>query len=152
MIKNNKGITLIALMITIIILLIISSVVITSSLQGVNETQSNKAESELNMVQHAIVERYTKYKLTKDEDLFVGTAIENSSSLPALQDSKTWKVTSFDNNSKKYYYLKMTDLNSLGLDNDNIDTTNNLNDNLFIVNYSSGEVYSYKNNQYKSFD
>lgn len=153
MIKNNNGITLIALIITIIILLIISAVVIKGSMQGINETQSNKSESELKMVQHSIVERYTKYKLTKDEELLVGDSIENSSALPTLSDGNTWKITSFDDNSKKYYNLKIGDLDKLGLNNDNLDTTNgNANDNLYIVNYYSGEVYSYKNKLYKSFE
>ena len=65
--KKNNGITLVALVITIIVLIIIASISITGILQDTDETKDNVAISELGMVQHAILERKTKAQLTKEE-------------------------------------------------------------------------------------
>ena len=66
-VSNNKGITLIALVITIVVLLILASIGIGGAITGVDESTDQKLKSELKMVQHAVLQRYTKYSLTKDE-------------------------------------------------------------------------------------
>ena len=76
MLRDNKGVTLIALTITIIILLIIAAVTIGGGNESIKMTRSNKLLAELDMVQHACLERYAEYKLTKDENLLVGTVVE----------------------------------------------------------------------------
>ncbi len=65
-IRENKGITLVSLTITIILLLIISGISITGTVLSIKETTENKQISEINMIQHAILERYTKSQLTKE--------------------------------------------------------------------------------------
>ena len=78
MLRDNKGITLIALTITIIVLLIIAGITISGGRESVKMSQSNKLLAELDMVQHACLERYAEYKLTKNENLLIGTQIEYS--------------------------------------------------------------------------
>ena len=130
MIKSkNKGITLIALVITIIVLLIIAGITITGSITGVDEANTNKLLTELDMVQHAVLERYTKYSLTKDEDLLVGT---QTSSLPSIGDNN-WQIQSPSKPYEYYYTLVPEDLNMLGITNT---------EDTYIVNYSTGEVYN----------
>ena len=73
--KTNAGITLIALIITIIVLLIIAGITIGGGNVSIKMSKSNKLLAELDMVQHACLERYTEYKLTKNEDLLVGTVV-----------------------------------------------------------------------------
>lgn len=127
--SENKGITLIALTITIVILLIIAGITITGSITGVDESKTNKLLTELDMVQHAVLERYTKYSLTKDEDLLVGT---QTSSLPSIGDNN-WQIQSPSKPYEYYYTLVPEDLNMLGITNT---------EDTYIVNYSTGEVYN----------
>lgn len=79
MLRDNKGVTLIALTITIIVLLILAAITIGGGKESIKMTKSNKLIAELDMVQHACLERYTEYKLTKDSTLLVGTPIDYSS-------------------------------------------------------------------------
>ena len=71
--RNNKGVTLVSLVVTIIVLLIIASISIVGGIQGADTAADNKLLTELDMVQHAVLQRYTKYSLTKDKELLVGT-------------------------------------------------------------------------------
>ena len=131
-VKNQKGITLISLVITIIVLLIIAGI----SLQGVKvdkkETENNKLKTELDMVQHAVLERYTKYSLTKDTDLLVGTKIDNIQEKSAEVD---WKIKTPEASKpeEKYYELTPQELSALGLKNS---------EDTYIVNYKTGEVFN----------
>lgn len=138
MLKENRGITIISLVVTIIVLLILAGVTVNGVIQGIDETEENKLLSELSMVQHAISERYTKYKLTKDKDILVGTRIQTST-LEDVPNTIIWKVTQFDetnNPEKEYYRISNADLKKLGLSSN--DATNSS----YIINYSTGEVYN----------
>lgn len=141
---KERGITLIALTVTIVILLIISSITITGAIKGVDETQENKVSTEMKMVQHAILERYTKYKLTKDENLLVGTVVSNAN-LPSLSEGNSWQATGSDESNQQYYELNKSDLQKLGLEPGKITNTSK-----YIVNYSTGEVYDSINQKYLS--
>ena len=147
---KEKGITLIALTITIIVLLIIASVSLGGAFKGVDEAHENKSESELKMVQHAILERYTKYKLTKDSTLLVGT-VKNDAYLNELKlkDNEQWGRQINNSNdvdiSQKYYELNKSNLENLGLESGTASMTYT-----YIVNYSTGEVYDTKNKEYLS--
>lgn len=125
-IKENKGITLIALVITIIVLLILAGVALGSGGDSIKTAKSNSAIVQLDMVQHAILERNSQYKLTKNESTLVGTkvAIEEVENI-ASQIEVTLKAT--DN----YYRLEVEDLKKLGI-TEETDT--------YIVNYETGEV------------
>ena len=50
--RKNKGITLVALVTTIVVLLIISGVSITGTIRGKDETEESLQFSELNMVNY----------------------------------------------------------------------------------------------------
>ena len=126
MIKANKGITLVALVITIVVLLILASVTIYSGTSATKMAQSNTLMVELDMVQHAILERYSEYSLTQNENILVGTEIEYSE-VNEIADSigVTLKAT------EGYYQLEPSELSDLGI-SDAVDT--------YIVNYQTGEV------------
>ncbi len=127
--RNNKGVTLVSLVVTIIVLLIIASISIVGGIQGADTAADNKLLTELDMVQHAVLQRYTKYSLTKDKDLLVGTKVN---SLPNPTEI-TWQVKNPQNDEEKYYELGSSELTNLGITNSK-DT--------YIVNYSTGEVYN----------
>ena len=64
--RKNKGITMVALVITIIILLILAGISVTGVIRGIDETNESTQISQLEMVQHALLERKTKADLTKE--------------------------------------------------------------------------------------
>ena len=65
-IGNQKGVTLIVLVITIIVLIIIAGISIGTGISGMKQAKENKLLTELGMVNHAALERYTKVSLTKE--------------------------------------------------------------------------------------
>lgn len=142
--KNNKGITLIALIITIVVLLIIAGISISGGITGIEEANDNRTMTELEKVQHAITQRYSKFELTKDTSLIVGTKIDDLPTIPTPTGetkAPTWKVfqvtsgaTVSTHPERKYYRLSKSDLENLGL-------TGNENGSSYIVNYYSGEIF-----------
>ena len=63
---NEKGITLISLIITIIITIIISGVTITASLQNFNQTNKDKEQAELVIIGNAMLQTKVKYEIAKE--------------------------------------------------------------------------------------
>ena len=124
-IKTQKGITLVSLIITIIILLIISSIGINFGINGINSTKDSKLEAELNMVQHAILEQYTKYKTTKDMVYLVGNKVSEEQLRQITEELEITLVNIPDTYSNK------ASLNKIGIRETNDE---------YIVNYISGEV------------
>ena len=60
--KNRSGITLIALVITIVVLFIILSITLNYGLSELHDVSNKKTESELGIVQEAIMQRYALVK------------------------------------------------------------------------------------------
>lgn len=127
--RKNRGITLVSLVITIILLLIISGISITGTLRGHEETEEASEISELNMIQHAILERYTKSQLTK-EDL-PGTEIDKVEVEGIIKEINSESRENIELKGTKYKQLSKTDLEKLGITKE---------DDTFIVNYKTGEV------------
>lgn len=151
--KMNKeaGITLIALIITIIVLTIIASVATYSGVDALRQSKEETQLAEVGMVQQAILENYTKYKMVKNEKYIVGTAITNygevenivkeinnkaSKNIYLKVPSKYYEYLNeptSDKFDKSYYYyeLNKNDLETLGIKQE---------EDTFIVNYVTGEV------------
>lgn len=126
MLKENKGITLIALIITIIVLIIIAAIGVRAGRESIRVSKDNRLLTELDMVQHAVFERYSKYKLINDKSYLVGTQITYSE---AKSTADKMKVVLPENLA--YYKLTPTDLKSLGLEQSEY---------VYIVNYANGIV------------
>lgn len=131
--KSNKGITLITLVITMIILLILGGISLTVGNNMIEETQDKKLVSELNMVQHAILEQYAKYQTTKDTSYIkVGNRMELADVKDIARNIGIELVNIPDNYSNKdYYKLDKLSLLKMGIENTEDE---------YIVNYISGEV------------
>ena len=134
-IRKNEGITLVTLVVTVVLLLIISGISITGTLRGHKETEEASQISELNMIQHAILERYTKAQLTKETlpgtkmnisevQKIIDEINDNSGENINLKDLKDLK-------GAEYKQLSTADLENLGVTKE---------DDTFIVNYKTGEV------------
>lgn len=128
-IRKNRGITLVALIITIVILSIISGISITGTLRGRKEAEESSQISELNMVQHAILERYTKAQLTKEA--LPGRIIEKSEVQLIINEINTSSGENINLKGTEYKQLDKTDLTDLGITGET---------DIFIVNYKTGEV------------
>ncbi|MBR3249776.1 MAG: hypothetical protein IKF83_03650 [Clostridia bacterium] len=130
MLKENKGITLIALIITIIVLIIIGAIGVKAGRDSIRASKDNRLWTELDMVQHAIMERYTKYKLTNEQQALVGT-IKEYSEVKNIADEM--KVTLPE--QLTYYELRREELKNLGLEESEYE---------YIVNYDNGIVINSK--------
>lgn len=130
-IRKNNGITLVALVITIIVLIIIASISITGILQDTDETKDNVAISELGMVQHAILERKTKAQLTKEE--LPGQSVTSTQLQQVIDEikAKSGTTITLEGNAEDYKLLDDEALQDLGIENYKSE---------YIVNYSTGEV------------
>ena len=128
--NSTNGITLISLVITIIVLLIISGISKTGTIRGKDEAEASSQLSELNMVQHAILERYTKAQITNET--LPGTTMVISDVQLILDDinSRTGGNIQLKGKDADYKKLEQSDLEKLGITGK--DT--------YIVNYSTGEV------------
>lgn len=143
--KNNKGITLVALVITIIVLMIIAGVSIGASagIKGnIKTAKNNIAITELSEVQHAILEAYIKYKQTGNDAYLVGkklTYAQADTYLNELSTQISLKQENYDSleniSKEKYYYeLSASELKSIGIQNT---------EDVYIANYETGEVFNY---------
>lgn len=128
-IRKSKGITLVSLVITIILLLIISGVSITGALRGHEEAKEASQISELNMIQHSILEKYTKSQLTKEE--LPGTEIDKDKVEKIIEDINNESGEEIELKGTMYKQLSKNDLEKLGITKE---------DDTFIVNYKTGEV------------
>lgn len=133
--NNQKGITLIALCVMIIIILIIASVTTYTGINSLQEAKEERLTNELKMVQHAVLETYTKYKTIKNEEYLVGSPIASVSDIPKeYQERLNHKETAFLGaaiKEEKYYLLDVEAMEKLGITNAHFK---------YIVNYNSGEV------------
>lgn len=152
--KNENGITLSALVITIIVIFILASISINYGVDTLNESKAKTLEASLEMVEQAVAEQYVKatelnllnVKTTSDKPAtFVGTIIK-ANDLPQIAGSDSivfqkkeelaGKTNADITYAESYYRLTPTDLEKLKIESD--DNTKYT----YIVNYSTGEVYN----------
>ena len=132
--RNNKGITLIALVITIVVLLIIASISIIGGIEGAKTAAENKLLTELDMVQHAALQRYTKAQMTKED--VPGNTIEDINDVKEKVNDINNKISDgnkiyLKGRADEYKKLDKDALKELGITNTEDE---------YIVNYSTGEV------------
>ena len=123
---------MIALIITIIVLLIIASISIGSALNSHETAAKNKLLTEVGMVQHAALERYTKQVTIGNED-FPGEEYTSKSEIEADIDKikNDSKLSEILNNTtpEDYYFLDKNALKNLGV---------TVTEDSYIINYKLG--------------
>ena len=133
--KENKGITLIALTITIIVTIILSSIIFTTvkkSNTTVKQARISTKIYELQQVQQVVIENYIKYKQIGNEEYLVGTKCNSQDVLNAYMEELGIE---FKSTYEDYYILDSNDkLKKLGIENS---------EDYYIVNYKTGEVFNY---------
>lgn len=133
--KNQKGVTLIALVVMIIIILVIATITTYSGVNTLQDSKEKKLIVELEMVQHAALEIYTKYKTVGIESYIVGEELTKEQ-IPTIYfnflNSTAFLTTA--KKDEKYYLLNEEVLEEIGITNSS---------HTYIVNYGSGEVMNY---------
>lgn len=143
--KNEKGITLVTLVITIVVLSIITSITIASGLDAKKNTKDTKSavlKSELAQVQQIVLETDIKYKQTKNSNTLLGEKItfnEAKTTLREISNSLSLRGEDYDsslNEDIEIYYYKIDPelLEQLGIKGS---------EQQYIINYSTGEVLNY---------
>lgn len=130
--KSKNGVTMISLMLTLAIMMILTVLGATFGADAIKQTKDNKLVSELEMVQHAVLEQYTKYQVVKDVSLLVGNKMTKQEVESIAQNLGIGLAIIPDTYSNKdYYKLDKASLLELGINNSEDE---------YIVNYVSGEV------------
>lgn len=75
--KNEKGITIISLIITVVILLILSSTLITSSNNSPNVQKYNKMSADVQILEDKILVYYNKYEQIPITDILFEEDVPN---------------------------------------------------------------------------
>lgn len=128
-IRENRGITLVVLVITVVLILIIVGITLTSFFANRDEISKISKTTELNMVQHAILERYTKYQLTKET--LPGTTVNLEEVKSLIDEINSKSNENIQLKGTEYKILRKSDLRHLGIKNPK---------DAYIVNYKTGEV------------
>lgn len=142
--KNNKGVTLIALAITIIVLLIISGITISVGSNNAKKAKDNKLLTEVVMVQNAALQRKTKVELINGHypgQKLTEIGIDIDEVISKINSEKSDKyeiIEKKDTNDSNYYLLSNA---NGGIRELNIKDT----EDEYIVNYVTGEVINYTN-------
>lgn len=144
--KNNKGVTLIALTVTIIVLMIIASVATYSGIEALRDAKEEAQISEINMMKQAVVENYTKYQTTKDVMYLRGNILKYAEIISVINNLNSKSNTAVSLRAANYgndlnelsekkieYYYELTnnDLSEMGVSQV---------EDVYIVNYKTGEV------------
>lgn len=165
--KNEAGVTLVALVITVILIFIVAGISINLGDESIDKAEADKIKSELYMVQQAVVTQYAKAKsmnltnikitnnatiedgtvtvVSEKPEVFVGRRLGFNSIYMKKGFLMLDPITNRYREECKYYedfYYKLEkeDLKTLGL---NYPTT--VKDSIkseYVVNYKTGEVYN----------
>lgn len=133
MLKNEHGITLTILVVTIIVILILASVGIYNSEYLVRDTKAKSIISNMYLVKGKVETIYEEYQFSANAELLIGTQVAQGEI--SLFPSKYGAV--LDNNTKDFWYtwnkenLETVGLSPEMLSNDEVK---------YIVNYATGEV------------
>ena len=133
--KDNKGISLIALIITITVMIIIAGVSMYNNTEDMTKSDEQLTLSELEEVKHFVGENYLNYVQTNNDSFLVGTKISNSEAEQLAESIGVTLITIPNKFNKQkeaaYYRLNINELAQMGIDNAK---------SMYVVNYVTGEV------------
>jgi len=156
--KNNKGITMMSLIITAIVLVLIAGISFKLGTDSIEQSKKYMQQSSVKIVATAVVQQKGKIDALKlgevpvsetQPDCFIGTPLLNFSSVSMNklnEEQKTFlrgKLVNVEEGSNTYkegghyddlyYRVSGTDFEALGITNEG---------STFIINYKTGEVYN----------
>ena len=173
--RRNDGATLTAVIIMLLIILIICGISINYGISTLQDVTDSRTETELTVVQQAVVQQYTLL-LTQNEDdkpaeeITSNVDLENDSDRPSslvgtriadeteledygfteyLIDYSDYETMVYE---YYYYYLDMEDLEEIGVEKESSTSSENSKERAYIVNYSTGEVFDIATESYYTSD
>lgn len=113
MIKNNKGITILALVITVIILAMLVGVSLNSGYSVINNMRAGRMISDMVLVKAKVQTIYEQYEFNEEKGL-IGTRIDKTMLPSLIQTEKESIKTALDDNT--WFQWDTNTLVSQGLD------------------------------------
>ena len=143
--KNNKGITMISLVITIIVLLIVSSIIIYNGMGQLGIKRVNYLYADIESLSTKVADYYLKNETLP---VFDNTYVNNKSELETLfkKNGATTDITNV-NDGDEYYVIDLSKLDNLTLnygdDYKDWTSTSSANDiqNIYIINSVTHQIY-----------
>ncbi len=134
-IKNNKGITIIALIIIVLLMVLLASVTAYEANDLISTTKKQSIKTNLLLIQAKVRIINEQVVFEKDEEkkkeLLVGTKL--SSKTQVLNSLKEKKVLSSSESGENYYVLSKKNLDDMGLDT--LEESD-----VYVVNYNTEEI------------
>lgn len=127
--KNQKGITLITLVITIVILLILAGVVINNGMESINTSKRTAFIAELEMIQAKVNVIYEERKTSSENVDYYNSIGQDISNVDQVHLNEVLGETS----KEGFKYFNSNDLEKLDLDNISQDV---------LINYNTREIVS----------
>ncbi len=144
MVKNNKGITIITLVVTIIVMLILASVTIVTTTDLLHSSRMKNYITIMHLIKVEAEKAYEEYQFDNDEKHLTmnGKATKFTEQVPLSSIEKTkveneMNMSGVENAKQLWYKWNKEILTALGIDASNMINTSN---DYFIVNYATGEV------------
>lgn len=107
---NNKGITMVTLVITIVVMLILAGVTITGAYSLIKKAQLENLKTNMLLIQAKTKTALEEYNFSKDESKLIGMQIQE---VDTDKVSKLQKAG--ENYSNDWYYLSQEELNNMSL-------------------------------------
>lgn len=107
---NNRGITLMTLVITIIIMIILAGVTITGTYSLIKKSQLENLKTDMLLIQAKTKTALEEYNFSKDETKLIGTKLEEADTEKVSKLNKAG-MTDISN----WYFLSQDDLNNMNL-------------------------------------
>ena len=152
MIKDNKGISLIMLVISFVIMILLISIIVNTSLNSVEEVETVKIEDEIRNLTDAVNDRIINNERNSIQYPLVGSKVEEDvflyiRSIKTLDSSEITKIISKINEN---YSDKTKDLFRLvgNIEAQRLGVKNVDPDHYYIVDYNTGDVYGPVTNEY----
>ncbi len=149
---KNNGISLIVLIITIVVIIILTAIFVATGLDALNEAKKSKTENEIAQIKKAIQNEYVDYLRNENQFNLTGSLAKNKWSnsndcinviISSLDiddtEEKNLKIEKIKKEIPRDYnkfvkIIESGDMLKLGLENFS-------DDNSYIVNYNTNEVY-----------
>mgnify|MGYP002554456605 FL=1 len=107
---NNRGITLMTLVITIIIMIILAGVTITGTYSLIKKSKLENLKTDMLLIQAKTKTALEEYNFSKDETKLIGTKLEEADTEKVSKLNKAG-ITDISN----WYFLSQDDLNNMNL-------------------------------------
>ncbi len=128
--KNNKGITIVSLVLTIIILMIITSVTVYTGSNIIKQVTLQNVNTDMMLIRAKVKTIAEQAKFNKDTSNYKGTPLIDVSGNKKIDELIEKDIVE---DITKYYLLSKDDLNSMGLEK--VDIADG-----YLVNYENEEI------------